>query len=110
MHTCAQVKDVMTTLTWLAHRTSKKHEELTSAQKIDLVDITRLFDWISKHNPFDPSQPKLRSVPSGLAASVVLESIAKSICHHTQKNFYTFWRAHEKEFLNCVVLFNWKNV
>ena len=33
MHSCAQVHDVMTSLTGIAHRTSEQHVELTGARR-----------------------------------------------------------------------------
>ena len=70
MHSCAQVHDVKTSLTSLAHRTSEQHVELTSAhRKQDFDDMTIVFNWVSQHNPFNPSQPEPRSLSSGLRAS-----------------------------------------
>ena len=70
MHSCVQVYDAMTSLTGLAHRTSEQHVELTSARrKRDFDDMAVVFNWVSQHNPFDSSQPELRSLSSGLTAS-----------------------------------------
>lgn len=62
--------DAMTTWTGLAQRTSEQHVEHTSARrKRYVVDMTGVFSWISQYNPFDPGQPELRLVPSGLTVS-----------------------------------------
>ena len=67
MHSCFQVHDSMTSLTGLAHRTSEQHVEITSARrKRDFNDMAVIFNWVSQHNPFDPSQPELRSLSSHL--------------------------------------------
>lgn len=60
----------MSKLTGPAQRTTEQLVELTSARwEGDHVDITSVFNWISHRNIFVPSQPKLRSVSSGLTAS-----------------------------------------
>ena len=70
MYSCAQVNDAMTSLIGLVHRTSEQHVEHTSAcRKQDFDDMAVVFNWVSKHNPFDPSQPELQLLPSGLTAS-----------------------------------------
>ena len=61
MHSCVQVHDAMTSLTGLAHRTSEQH---VNSQVHAVV-----FNWVSQHNPFDPSQSELPSLSSGLTAS-----------------------------------------
>ena len=67
MHTCVQVHDSMTFLKGLAHRTSEQHVETRSARrKRDFNDMAVIFNWVSQHNPFDPSQPELRSLSSHL--------------------------------------------
>ena len=70
MHSCGQVHDAMTSLTGLAHRTSEQQVELTNVyRKQDFHDMVGLFNWVSQHNPFDPSQPELRALSSGLTES-----------------------------------------
>ena len=70
MHSCAQVHDAMTSLTGLAHRTSEQHVEFISARrKRDVDDMAVVFNWVSQHNPFHPSQPELQLLSSGLTAS-----------------------------------------
>ena len=47
MHSCAQVHDVMTSLTGLAHRAS-------ACRKRDF-DMAVIINWASQQNPFDPN-------------------------------------------------------
>ena len=93
MYSCAQVHDAMTSLIGLAHRTSEQHVENTSAcRKQDLDDMAVVFNWLSKHNPFDPSQPELQLLPSGMTASQgddincdTIDEIGQSV-HKTYRN------------------------
>ena len=48
MHSCAQMHDVMTSLTGLAHRTS-------ACRKRDIDDMAVVISWASQQNPFDPN-------------------------------------------------------
>ena len=70
MYSCGQVHDAMTSLTGLADRTSEQHVELTNVHlKQDFHDMVGLFNWVSQHNHFDPSQPELQALSSGLTES-----------------------------------------
>ncbi|XP_065911780.1 uncharacterized protein [Dysidea avara] len=70
MHKCAGIHDAMTTATNLKHRTSEQHIEFgTSRSKRDYEDLRKIQSWFNQYEPFDPNQPKLCSLSSGLTAS-----------------------------------------
>ena len=70
MHKCAGVHDAMTTATGLKHRTSEQHIEIgTSRSKRDYEDLKKIQEWLNQHDPFNPNQPKLFSLSSGLTAA-----------------------------------------
>ena len=71
MHRCAQVHNAMCNLTGLQHRSSEQHVELTtSRRRRDKKDLDLFKNWIQNHNPFDESNPSLRSLTSGLTAKI----------------------------------------
>ena len=70
MHKCAGVHDAMTTITNLKHRTSEQHIEFgTSRSKHDYEDLRKIQKWFNQYEPFNPNQPKLCSLSSGLTAA-----------------------------------------
>ena len=69
MHRCADVHNAMCSLTGLQHRSSEQHVELgISRVKRDNSDLQKLVAWFDIHDPFQPNEPLLRSLSSGLAA------------------------------------------
>ena len=70
MHACAAIHEAMTSLTGKHHSTSDQHVEFgTARREHDMRDMNKILDWLHTHDPFDRTQPKLRSLASGLAAS-----------------------------------------
>ncbi len=70
MHKCAGVHDAMTIATNLKHGTSEQHVELgTSRSQRDYEDLRTIQEWLNEYEPFNPNQPKLRSLSSGLTAA-----------------------------------------
>ena len=60
----------MTALTGNTHKTSNQHAELgTSRMKRDNDDLVKIRSWIESHNPFDESEPVLRSIATGITAT-----------------------------------------
>ena len=71
MHRCAEIHDAMCTLTKLQHKSSEQHVELTSSRRQrDGKDLKQFETWIDSHNPFDVNNTSLRSLSSGLTATV----------------------------------------
>lgn len=69
MHRCADVHNAMCSLTGLQHQSSEQHVELgISRVKRDNSDLQKLVAWFDIHDPFQPNEPLLRSLSSGLAA------------------------------------------
>ena len=69
MHPCAGIHDAMENLTQQRHRSSEQDVELGSSRiKRDNSDLKRLIDWFDAHEPFDPRQPLLQSISSGITA------------------------------------------
>ena len=69
-HVCGEVHNAMTILTDLQHQTSEQHIELgTSIIKRDNSDLIKVQNWFEKHDPFDQSEPNLKSLSSGVIAS-----------------------------------------
>ena len=70
MHKCAGVHDAMTTTTNLKHKTSEQHIDLgTSRSSRDYDDLRKIQEWFKQYEPFNPNQPKLCSLSSGLTAA-----------------------------------------
>ena len=70
MHRCAGIHNAMGNLTGQLHRTSEQHIDLgTSRIKRDNSDLKKLIEWFDTREPFDPSQPLLRSLASGVTAT-----------------------------------------
>ena len=70
MHACAAIHEAMTSLTGKHHSTSDQHVEFgTARREHDMRDMNKILDWLHTHDPFDRTQPQLRSLASGLAAS-----------------------------------------
>ena len=70
MHKCAGVHDAMTTTTNLKHKTSEQHIDLgTSRSSGDYDDLRKIQEWFNQYEPFNPNQPKLCSLSSGLTAA-----------------------------------------
>ena len=62
-HVCGEVHNAMTILTDLQCQTSEQHIELgTSRIKRDNSDLIKVQNWFEKHDPFDPSEPNLKSL------------------------------------------------
>ena len=69
VHRCAEVHDAMTSLTNLKHTTSEQHTECGKARaRRDTHDTIRLVNWFDSYDPFDLTEPSLRSISSGLTA------------------------------------------
>ena len=69
-HVCGEVHNAMTILIGLQHQTSEQHIELgTSRIKRDNSDLIKVQNWFEKHDPFDQSEPNLKSLSSGVIAS-----------------------------------------
>lgn len=69
MHKCAQIHGAMTDITKARHETSEQHVELgLSRCRRDETDVSLIQDWFDGHEPFDPNEPRLRSISSGLIA------------------------------------------
>ena len=69
MHSCADVHNAMCSLTGLQHRSSEQHVELGNSHvKRDNSDLQKPVTWFDIHDPFQPNEPLLRSLSSGLAA------------------------------------------
>ena len=67
---CVEVHNAMTTLTGLQHQTSEQHIELGRSKiKRDNSDLIKVQNWFKKHDPFDQSEPNLKSLSSGVIAS-----------------------------------------
>ena len=70
MHRCAGIHNAMGNLTGQRHRTSEQHIDLGASRiKRDNSDLKKLIAWFDTHEPFDPSQPLLRSLASGVTAT-----------------------------------------
>ena len=70
MHNCAGVHDAMTTTTNLKHKTSEQHIDLgTSRSSWDYDDLRKIQEWFNQYESFNPNQPKLCSLSSGLTAA-----------------------------------------
>ena len=70
MHRCAGIHNAMGNLTGQLHRTSEQHIDLgTSRIKRDNSDLKKSIEWFDNHEHFDPSQPLLRSLASGVTAT-----------------------------------------
>ena len=56
--------------TGLQHQTSEQHIELgTSRIKRDNSNLIKVQNWFEKHDPFDQSEPNLKSLSPGVIAS-----------------------------------------
>ena len=67
MHACANVHNPMTELTNLQHKTSEQHTELAKNRiKRDNADFKKIELFFEVHNPFDPEEPDLRNLFTGL--------------------------------------------
>ena len=68
-HMCGEVQNAMTTLTDHQHQTNEQHIELgTSRLKRDNADLMKVQKWFQKHNPFDQTEPNLKSIYTGVVA------------------------------------------
>ena len=69
MHECADVYNSMTEVTNLQHKTSEQHRELGKNRiKRDNADFKKIELFFEVHNPFDPEEPDLRNLFTGLTA------------------------------------------
>ena len=69
-HVCGEVHNAMTILTGLQHQTSEQHIELGRSRiKRDDSDLMKVQNWFKKHDPFNQSEPNLKSLSSGVIAS-----------------------------------------
>ena len=69
MHACADVHNSMMELTNLQHKTSEQHIELGKNRiKRDNADFKKIELFFEVHNPFDPEEPDLRNLFTGLTA------------------------------------------
>ena len=69
MHSCADVHNSMMELTNLQHKTSEQHIELGKNRiKRDNADFKKIELFFEVHNPFDPEEPDLRNLFTGLTA------------------------------------------
>ncbi len=67
---CTSAQDAMTTATGLQHITSEQHIEIgASRSRRDCGDMMKIQEWFNQYNPFNPNQPKLLSLSSGLTAA-----------------------------------------
>lgn len=67
---CAEVREAMSYVTGLGHRTSEQHVELGSTHcNRDFEDLNRIFNCLAQHDPFDVQRHELRSLSSGLTAT-----------------------------------------
>ena len=69
MHECADVYNSMTEVTNLQHKTSEQHRELGKNRiKRDNADFKKIELFFEVQNPFDPEEPDLRNLFTGLTA------------------------------------------
>ena len=69
MHRCASVHNAMINLTNSKHQTSYQHVELSDSRvKRDNLDLEKLMQWFTKHDPFDINEPSLKGLATGLLA------------------------------------------
>ena len=69
-HAWGEVHNAMTILTGLHHQTCEQHIELGKSRiKRDNSDLIKVQNWFKKHDPFDQSEPDLKSISSGAIAS-----------------------------------------
>ena len=70
-HRCSSVHESMTRLTNAIHRTSGQHAEMgESRQNRDSEDLEKVLAWFKDNNPFDLEYTALRSLSSGVTATV----------------------------------------
>ena len=67
--------------------TSEQHVEMrVSRIKRDFEDINKMITWLQNHNPFDDTDPSLRSLSFGQAqmkkmvSTVTLQKTLESLC------------------------------
>ena len=66
MHRCAGIHQSMSDFTELEFSNSDEHVEMgISRIRRDYEDIKKMLDWLQNHNPFDDTDPSLRSLSSG---------------------------------------------
>ena len=66
MHRRADIREAMTTLTYMKHNTSEQHVELTLRGRRDMKSMEKIMSWFDTHNPFDLTTEALRSLYIGL--------------------------------------------
>ena len=70
MHRCAGIHQSMSDFTELQLATSEQHVEMrVSRIKRDFEDIDKMITWLQNRNPFDDTDPSLRSLSSGQASN-----------------------------------------
>ena len=70
MHRCAGIHQSMSDFIELQLATSEQHVEMrVSRIKRDFEDINKMITWLQNHNPFDDTDPSLRSLSSGQASN-----------------------------------------
>ena len=69
MDACANVHNSMTELTSLQHKTSEQHKELGKNRiKRDNADFKKIELFFEVHNPFNPDEPDLKNLFTGVTA------------------------------------------
>ena len=85
IHRTADIHNAMSSLTGACRKTSEQHVNLSSSRmKRDAKDFALVKDWFDNHEPFDKSEPELKSLSSGMIAGPdincdVAEDIGRAI-------------------------------
>ena len=71
LHKCGEVEQAMRTVTKTTRESSEQHVELgRSRRHRDYNDLMKMCQWFDKNDPFDITDTRLRSLSSGLFASI----------------------------------------
>ena len=76
MHRCPEIHNSMSSLTSLLHVSSEQHVELgVSRKRKDNIDLQKMISWFNDHNPFSIAEPCLKSLSTGIIATVMINQL-----------------------------------